>query len=103
MYKAQVSNPDLTAYSATLRSIAYRTELSLPRWQTGIDVMLLKASGDTRSHKLWTILLLEADFNMNNKKLSREGMWATKHLGCLAPEQAGGPHDHRANETSLNS
>ena len=40
--------------------------------------------------KLWTILLLEADFNMNNKKLSRKGMWAAERYGCVAPEQAGG-------------
>ena len=90
MFKAQVTDPDLAAYSATLRSIAYRSGISLPRWQTGIDVMLLKASGDTRSHKLWTIVLLEADFNMNNKKLSREGMWSAERLGCVAPEQGGG-------------
>ena len=32
--------------------------------------MLLKASGNTQSDKLRTILLMEADFNMNNKKLT---------------------------------
>ena len=36
--------------------------------------MLLKASGDTRSHKLWTILLIEADFNMNNKAMGNDIM-----------------------------
>jgi hypothetical protein len=46
---------------------------------------------------------MEADFNMNNKKLSREGMWKAETNNCIAPEQAGGRRCHRANETSLNS
>jgi hypothetical protein len=46
---------------------------------------------------------MEADFNMNNKKLSREGMWKAETNNCIAPEQAGGQRCHRANETSLNS
>jgi hypothetical protein len=65
--------------------------------------MLLRSSGDIRSDKLRTILLMEADFNMNNKKLSREGMWIAEKHTCVAPEQAGGRHDHRAIETALNS
>ena len=65
--------------------------------------MLLKASGDTCSDKLRTILLMEADFNMNNKKLSCKGMRNAEHLGCIAPEQAGGRNRHTANESSLNS
>jgi hypothetical protein len=47
----------------------YNTGNLYPRWNKGIDVMLLKASGITLAHKLRTVLLLEADFNMNNKHL----------------------------------
>ena len=64
--------------------------------------MLLKASGNTCSDKLCTILLMEADFKMNNKKLSCEGMHNAEHFGCIAPEQAGGHNTHTANESSLN-
>jgi hypothetical protein len=104
MYKAQAADQDLAQYDATSRSIMYNTGESYPRWHTGVDVMLLKASGDTRAHKLCTILLLEADFNMNNKLLSRQGMWmAEQHEGCLVSKQCGGRRHHRANETSLNS
>ena len=104
MFKSAASDPDLVQFDAARRSIAYNTGQTYPRWFNGIDVMLLKASGDTRAHKLRTILLLEADFNMNNKHLSRLGMWnAEKYPGCLAPEQCGGRRDHRSNETSLNS
>ena len=68
-----------------------------------MDVILLKASGNTRSDKLQTILLMEADFNMNNKKLSQEGMHLAKASNCIAPEQAGGHNRHTANGSSLNS
>ena len=64
--------------------------------------MLLKASLDTRAHKLRTILLLEADFNMNCKKLGLEGMWFAEEHGCLAREQGGGRRNHRAEDSSLN-
>jgi hypothetical protein len=104
MFKAQATDPDLAEFDASRRSLMYNTGNIYPRWNDGIDVMLLKATGDTRAHKLRTILLLEADFNMNNKHLSRLGMWqAEKFNGCLAPEQCGGRRDHRSNETCLNS
>ena len=70
MYKAQIRDPDLALYDAAHRSIPYHNGFYYDRWLRGVDVMLLKASGNTRSDKLRTILLMEADFNMNNKKLS---------------------------------
>jgi hypothetical protein len=103
MYKAQAVNTDLANYDAALRNVAYYTGFVYDRWKKGVDVMLLKASGDLRVHKLRTILLMEADFNMNNKKLSRDGMRYAESQSTLAPEQAGGRRRHRANETSLNS
>ena len=65
--------------------------------------MLLKALGNTQSDKLHTILLMETDFNMNNKKLSREGMRLAEASSCIAPEQSGGCNCHTANEPSLNT
>ena len=102
MFKAQCKDADLAAFDASRRSIMYSTGSYYPRWNTGVDVMLLKASLDTRAHKLRTILLLEADFNMNCKKLGREGMWFAEEHGCVAREQGGGRRDHRAEDSSLN-
>ena len=84
-------------------SIPYHSGLYYNKWLKGMDVMLLKASGNTRSDKLRTILLVEADFNMNHKKMSREGMYIAKHHACIALEQAGGHNRHPASESSLNS
>ena len=75
MFKAQAMDPELAAFDASRRSIVYRTGQVYDRWTVGADAMLLKGSGDKRAHKLRTIFLMEADFNMNNKKMSREGMW----------------------------
>jgi hypothetical protein len=103
MFKSECLDDDLAIFGASRRSIMYNSGEAYPRWNDGVDVMLLKASGDTRAHKLRTILLLEAHFNMNNKKLAREGMWSGEKAGCIASEQSGGRTDHRANETCLNS
>ena len=100
-YKAQALDNGLAALDASRRSIHYSTGETLDRWKDGVDVMLTKASGDLRAHKLRTIILMEADFNMNNKQLSRDGMHHAEATGCIAPEQTGGRRKHRANETSL--
>jgi hypothetical protein len=78
MFKSAAKHSDLVQFDAARRSIMYNTGQAYPQWYKGIDVMLLKASGDTRAHKLRTILLLEADYNMNNKLLSRQG----RHVEC---------------------
>ena len=46
-------------------------------------MQLLKRSQDYRANKLRTILLLEADFNMNNKKLGKEAMEIAERLNLL--------------------
>ncbi len=102
-YKAQAEDDELAALDASRRSIHYSTGETLQRWLDGVDVMLLKASGDLRAHKLRTILLMEADFNMNNKKMSREGMWVAEAAGVIAPEQGGGRRKHRVAECMLTS
>jgi exonuclease III len=102
MFKAQARDDDLAKFDASRRSIMYCTGGVYPRWNKGVDCMLLKASGDTRAHKLRTILLLEADYNMNCKLLGREAMWTAEKYGCIAREQAGGRRAHCPEESSLN-
>ena len=61
MFKTQALDNYLAAFDASCRNVPYHTGTYLPRWTTGVDVMLLKASGDRHAHKLCTILLLEAE------------------------------------------
>jgi hypothetical protein len=102
-YKAQAADDELAAFDASCRSIHYSSGKPLTCWFDGVDAMLTKASGNLRAHKLCTILLLEADFNMNNKKLSRKGMWVTEAADDIAREQGGGRRAHRPAESSLTS
>jgi len=83
MFKAQATQKHLSALDASIRSLAYSTGLTYRRWQFGIDVQLLKQSQDYQANKLRTILLLEVDFNMNNKRLGKEAMEIGERLNLL--------------------
>ncbi|MCA1807666.1 MAG: hypothetical protein LC687_07455 [Actinobacteria bacterium] len=66
-------------------------------------MQLLKRSQDFRAEKLRTILLLEADFNMNNKVLGSDAMCAGEASNQLTRDNYGGRKRHIATEVSLNS
>jgi hypothetical protein len=77
MFKAHTHRRKLAALDASMRSIAYMTGFSYARWKKGVDVQLLKKKKDYRVEKLRTILLLKADFNMNNKALGNNDTMKT--------------------------
>ena len=58
--------------------MAYTTGFAYKRWKRGVDVQLLKEDDNYNPLKLCTILLLEADFNMNNKA---QGQFPLHHVG----------------------
>ena len=103
MFKAHIKRRNLADIDASMRSVAYSTGYSFKRWKKGLDVQLLKRSRDHRAEKLRTILLLEADFNMNNKMLGRDAMLSASRRKVLARDNYGGRKGHRAAEVSLNS
>lgn len=103
MFKAHAKYPVLASLDASMQNVAYVTGYTYRRWQKGIDVQLLKRAKDHRAHKLRTILLLEADFNMNNKKLGRDVMAWAERAKELARDNYGGRKHLRAVEVSLNS
>ena len=105
MYKAAAKaskDPILAQFDASQRSMAYSTGYSYRRWKFGVDVQLLKRSGDHRAEKLRTILCLEADHNMNNKKIGRTAMWNGECTNSLARDNLGGRKGMRAVEVSMN-
>ena len=61
------------------------------RWKKGTDVMLLKKEGSYGVDKLRTIVLLEADFNQENKRLGREAMHLALKQNLLTDEQYSRP------------
>jgi hypothetical protein len=74
MFKAHLQVPALAALDASMQSVAYSTGYSYTQWKKGLDVQLLKKNKDHRAEKLCTILLLEADFNQNNKVIGSDTM-----------------------------
>ncbi|MCA1800735.1 MAG: hypothetical protein LC650_05530, partial [Actinobacteria bacterium] len=103
MFKANATNPILAEIDASIRNVAYTTGHAYNRWKRGLDVQLLKRSQDFRAEKLRTILLLEADFNMNNKVLASDTMRSGERANALARDNYGGRKSFRANEVAMNS
>ena len=101
MYKACALDPELCAMDASSRNLAYYTGFAYKRWKSGLNAMLEKIMGNFWLRKLRTILLLEADGNMNFKKLSRDLMWVAEQAGLMVDGNYGGRKRHRAIEASL--
>ena len=102
MYEAHTRRCKLAELDASCRSVCYRAGFAYKRWRWGLDVQLLKRSMDYRIEKLRTILLLEADFNMNNKALRQDAMRAGERVGVHARDNLGGQKRMRAVEFSMN-
>jgi hypothetical protein len=80
----------------------YQLGFSPDRWRKGIDVMLEKKKGVYNIDKLRAILLYEADFNQNNKKLGRQMLATAELYDAIAPEQFGSRKFLSAVDQSLN-
>jgi hypothetical protein len=101
-YKAPTQVWLLAEFDASLRSVAYTTGYSFARWKKGLDVQLLKKTQDFNAGNLRTILLIEADHNMNNKMIGADAMRSGDRLGVHACDNYGGHHGLRAAEMAMN-
>ena len=72
-----------------MANIPFMSGYSPGRWKQGINVMIEKQKGNFRVEKLRTILLYEADFNLNNKYIGRDMMEKAEKGKVLAKEQYG--------------
>jgi hypothetical protein len=106
LWKANAEVEELATIDATLREIPYKTGYTLKRWKKGIDVELCKEPGNFNLERLRTIVLLEADYNTNCKKVGRDAMKSAEALAkdpaAVAPEQYRSRKRHRAIEVCLN-
>jgi hypothetical protein len=66
------------------------------------DVKILKKSGVYDVEKMRTILLMNAEFNMNNKRLGRDMTCHAEKHGALAREQYGSCRNHQCILVALN-
>ena len=100
--KAHCKREELAELDASLRSVAYTTGHTYSRYKKGIDVQLLKRSGDHRAHKLRTIRLIEGDCNANHKAIGSDAMRSGERMGVLSPDNYGGRHGHMCCEVGMN-
>ena len=86
-FKAATSHSLNLLLHYALAEIPFRSGYSLKRWKKATDVMILKKEGITDIERLRTIVLMEADFNHNNKFFGRQMMHHGVLNDLLAKEQ----------------
>jgi hypothetical protein len=101
-YISSTADTELAEFHCTMAHIPYISRCSPVCWQQGIDVMLEKKKGYFRVDKLRAILLYEANFNQNNKKLGRDMMYTAEQLQVVVKEQYGSLKHKAAIEQWLN-
>jgi hypothetical protein len=101
-YKAGAQDPRINAFDARLRGIPYKYGFSPRHWQEITDVEILKKAGVYDIDKMRTITLMDAAFNMNNKKLGRDLMIHAKDNQNLAREQYGSRKYHQSSTAATN-
>jgi hypothetical protein len=100
--KAHGSSEYITAINTIMANLPFRFGFSPQRWQKGLDVMLEKKPGVRQLPTLRAILLYEADFNQNNKRLGREMLYRAEDGNMVAIEQFGSRQHMSAIDQSLN-
>ena len=90
-FKAGSNTPKVGWVHYTMAMLPMHLGFSPSRWQQGTDVMLLKAPEVYFLDKLRTIVLYEADFNQENKRLGRDAMTAALQQKKIAAEQYSRP------------
>jgi hypothetical protein len=92
----------LASFDATMANIPHAAGYSPLRWQSGADVTIPISVASLRVDKLRTILLLDPEFNQNNKLLGRSLMRQAEKHSQMPAEQCGSHKKHRAVEAALN-
>ena len=107
LWKSNTMNDEVNAVDTILQKIPFERGLVLERWKRGIDVELLKEEGNYKLEKLRTIVIVEADYNTNCKRLGKEILKIMqeheKDSDWNAQEQYGSKKEREAADVSLNT
>jgi hypothetical protein len=101
-YKVVSQDPVICDFDTLLPTLPYEHGFSPTLWQDIVDVEILKKAGVYDIKKMRTITLMNAEFQMNNKKMGRDVMYCAEEAEALAPEQNGSRRWHRVVYTTLN-
>jgi hypothetical protein len=86
-YIAGASSPLISHHHSLKAPICSLYDFSLERWKQGLTCILETIPGNCLVTKLWTILLMEADFNANNKIIFGERMMdVVRQYGLMEDE-----------------
>ena len=101
-FMAGCQNETIASFDAAIRSLPYHYGFSPELWKQVTDVAILKKSGVHDVEKMRTIMLLNAEFNINNKKLGRDMMRLAESHSLIPREQYGSRKDHECILAALN-
>jgi hypothetical protein len=101
-FKAGIEDELIANFDATLRSLPYQYGFSPTEWRNLTDVEIPQKAGVYDIKKMRTIILMNSEFNMNNKKMGRDMMRNAELHGTLACEQYGSRKNHRSIIAALN-
>ena len=90
-FKAATAGSKLGWVHYTLSLLPMKFGFSPARWKKGTDVMILKSSNNFLLDKLRTIVLYEADYNHENRRVGRSAMHMALDQNLIAPEQFSRP------------
>ena len=100
-YKAGCGHDQIAMVHYHMAELPFTGGYSPSRHQRGTDLVLLKTANDYRIEKLRTIVLFDAECNMNNGRIGREAMNMALANDLIAPEQYSRPN-RRAIDQALN-
>jgi hypothetical protein len=89
-------HPLIAEVDAALHSAPFECGFSPEPWEVITDAEILKKEGVYDVHKMRTIQLMPADFNMNNKRLGRMTMAHAEKHNVMPKEQDGSRKGHKA-------
>jgi len=87
-YKAAAHSSKISSFLSKKITLIYHTGCPPERWSYGLTVILEKIAGIALVNKLRAILLMEADFNFDNKLIFGKRMLdQARANGIIVPEQ----------------
>lgn len=95
-HKAFIQDLELANVDRIFRDIPFRTGFIPDKWLNITDLAILKKAGVYEVEKMRTIMLMSAEFNINNKKLGRDMMYTAELNNTLPREQYGCRKHHKS-------
>lgn len=101
-YKTSCLDPTLNEIDTFLRNILLAIGFLPTAWRKVTDLQILKKIGVFHVDKMRCIQLMDTEFNIANKDLSRRALAHAEKANAVAPDQYGCRKTHKAINACLN-